>query len=243
MFINNIIFNQSKHQLKMPCGICRNQGHNARTCHLQMPDLSDEPDFVPVGRWLEDSDGNARRWFEEPDPDTEFDEFLQTLDPALNFESHLIKSLEEEAEREKRECIICYETVENEKVSIKCGHTYCVGCFVKHMRLSNDCAYCRTELCEVPQKKRRIDTDTRSRLIEQALGGDEGISQTMKTDFMRQMRDSITRQLATDTPRSLRSVTMMNEMCARAVMAVDMTFASWIVGLHTSNYISDWYER
>ena len=235
----------------MPCGICRDSGHNARTCHLQIPDLSDEPDFVPVGRWLEDSDGNARRWTEDSDgnarrwldPDTEFDEFLKTLDPALNFESHLIKSLEAEVEREKRECIICYETVENEKVSIKCGHTYCVGCFVKHMRLNNECAYCRTELCEVPQKKRRIDADTRSRLIEEALSGDEGISQTMKTDFMRQMRDSITRQLATDTPRSLRSVTMVNEMCARAVMAVDMTFASWIVGLHTSNYISDWYER
>lgn len=237
----------------MPCGICRNSGHNARTCHLKTGDLSDEPDFVPVGHWLEDSDGNARRWredhdgntlrwFEEPDPDADFDEFIKLIDPPLNFESHLIKSLEEEVAREQRECIICYETVGNEKVSIKCGHTYCVGCFVKHMRLSNECAYCRTELCEVPQNKRRMNTEIRSHLIEEALN-DEGVSQAMKTDFIRQMRDSITRQLATDTPRSLRSVTMMNEMCARAVVAVDMTFASWIVGLHTSNYISDWYER
>ena len=223
----------------MPCGICRGSGHNARTC---LRDLSDEPDFVPVGRWLEDSDGNARRWFEEPDPDADFDEFIKLIDPPLNFESHLIKSLEEEVAREQRECIICYETVGNEKVSIKCGHTYCVGCFVKHMRLSNECAYCRTELCEVPQNKRRMNTEIRSHLIEEALN-DEGVSQAMKTDFMRQMRDSITRQLATETPRSLRSVTMVNEMCARAVVAVDMTFASWIVGLHTSNYISDWYER
>jgi hypothetical protein len=225
----------------MPCGICRNSGHNARTCHLKTGDLSEQPDFVPVGRWFEDRDGNARRWFEEPDPDADFDEFLKLIDPPLNFESHLIKSLEEEVAREQRECIICYETVGNEKVSIKCGHTYCVGCFVKHMRLSNECAYCRTELCEVPQNKRRMNTEIRSHLIEEALN-DEGVSQAMKTDFIRQMRDSITRQLATDTPRSLRSVTMMNEMCARAVVAVDMTFASWIVGLHTSNYISDWYE-
>jgi len=207
---------------------------------------------VPVGRWFEDRDGNAGRWtedsdgnhwFEEPDPDADFDEFIKLIDPPLNFESHLIKSLEEEVEREKRECIICYEAVGNEKVSIKCGHTYCVGCFVKHMRLSNECAYCRTELCEVPQKKRRMNSDTRSNLIEEALNNEDGVSQTMKADFMRQMRDSITRQLATDTPRNSRSVTMMNEMCARAVVAVDMTFASWIVGLHTSNYISDWYER
>ena len=217
-----------------------------------MPDLSDEPDFVPVGHWLEDSDGNARRWTEDEDgnarrwldPDTEFDEFLKTLDPALNFESHLIKSLEEEVEREKRECIICYETVGNEKVSIKCGHTYCVGCFVKHMRLSNECAYCRTELCELPQKKRRINSDTRSRLIDQALNDDETISQTLKADFVRQMRDSITRQI-TDShdPDNLRSALITNEICAKAVIEVDITFASWVVGIHTSNYISDWYER
>jgi hypothetical protein len=223
----------------MPCRICRGSGHNARTC---IRDLSDQPDFVPVGRWLEDGDGNARRWFEEPDPDADFDEFIKLIDPPLNFESHLIKSLEEEVAREQRECIICYETVGNEKVSIKCGHTYCVGCFVKHMRLSNECAYCRTELCELPQNKRRMNTEIRSNLIEEALNED-GVCQALKTDFMRQMRDSITRQLATDTPRSLRSVTMMNEMCARAVVAVDMTFASWVVGIHTSQYISDWYER
>lgn len=208
-----------------------------------MPDLSDEPDFVPVGRWLEDSDGNARRWL---DPDAEFDEFLKTLDPALNFESHLIKSLEAEVEREKMECIICYETVGNEKVSIKCGHTYCVGCFVKHMRVSNECAYCRTELCEVPQNKRRMSAQTRSRLIDDALiGGEDGVCQSFKEDFMRQMRNSITRQIAEKFPRNIGSETMtiMTEMCETAVMSVNMTFASWVVGIHTSTYISDWYER
>ncbi len=210
-----------------------------------MPDLSDEPDFVPVGRWMEDSDGNARRWF-DPDPDTEFDEFLKSLDPALNFESHLIKSLEAEVEREKMECIICYETVGNEKVSIKCGHTYCVGCFVKHMRVSNECAYCRTELCEVPQNKRRMSAQTRSRLIDDALiGGEDGVCQSFKEDFMRQMSNSITRQIAEKFPRNIGSETMtiMTEMCDTAVMSVNMTFASWVVGIHTSTYISDWYER
>jgi hypothetical protein len=164
--------------------------------------------------------------------------------PDLNFEAHLMKALlEEEVEREKRECIICYETVENEKVSIKCGHTYCVGCFVKHMRLSNECAYCRTELCEVPQNKRRMNAQTRSQLIEDALNVEVGACETFKADFMRQMRASITREIAENCPRNVRSATMMTEMCARAVMSVDMSFASWVVGIHTSNYISDWYER
>lgn len=237
----------------MPCGICRGSGHNVRTCQLKPGDLSDQPDFVPVGRWLEDRDGNAGRWrqdsdgnawFEEPDPDAGFDEFIKSLDPALDFESHMLKSLlKEEVAREQRECIICYETVDNEKVSIKCGHTYCVGCFVKHMRLNNECAYCRTELCEAPQKKRRIDTDTRSRLIEQALSVDEYVGQTLKSDFIRQMRDSITTQILENSPRNSRSATVITEICAKAVVAVDITFASWVVGLHTSNYISDWYER
>lgn len=229
----------------MPCGICRNSGHNARTCDLrEVRDLSDQPDFVPVGRWVEDRDGNARRWFDEPDPDADFDEFIKLVGPDLNFEAHLMKAiLEEEVEREKRECIICYETVDNEKVSIKCGHTYCVGCFVKHMRLSNECAYCRTELCEVPQNKRRMNAQTRSQLIEDALNLEVGACETVKADFMRQMRVSITREIAENCPRNVRSATMMTEMCARAVMSVDMSFASWVVGIHTSNYISDWYER
>jgi hypothetical protein len=238
----------------MPCGICRGSGHNARTCQLKSGDLSDQPDFVPVGRWfedrdgnagrwMEDEDGNARRWFEEPDPDADFDEFIKLMDPALNFESHLIKSLEDEVAREQLECIICYETVGNEKVSIKCGHTYCVGCFVKHMRLNNECAYCRTELCEVPQNKRRMNPETRSNLIEEALNDDAGACQALKTDFIRQMRDSITAQIVENAPRNSRSATAITEICAKAVAAVDITFASWVVGLHTSNYISDWYER
>jgi hypothetical protein len=234
----------------MPCGICHNSGHNARTCHLrEVRDLSDQPDFVPVSRWFEDRDGdsNARRWFEEPDPDADFDEFIKLVGPDLNFEAHMMKTLlEEEVEREKRECIICYEAVDNEKVSIKCGHTYCVGCFVKHMRLSNECAYCRTELCEVPQNKRRMSAQTRSRLIDDALiGGEDGVCQSFKEDFMRQMRNSITRQIAEKFPRNIGSETMttMTEMCETAVMSVNMTFASWVVGIHSSTYISDWYER
>ena len=213
----------------MPCRLCHMNGHNMRTCHL-----NEHHNFIPVERWFET---------EEEDPDAGFDEFIKTLDPALDFESRMLKSmLEEEVEREKRECIICYETVDGEKVNIKCGHTYCVGCFVKHMRLNNECAYCRTELCEAPQNKRRIDTDTRSRLIEEALDCNN-MRDTIKSDFIRQMRDSITKQIVSDNPINLRSATLSTEICATAVMSVDMTFASWVVGLHTSQYISDWYER
>ena len=211
----------------MPCRLCHMIGHNIRTCHL-----NENHNFIPVERWFDS----------EEDPDAGFDEFIKTLDPALDFESHMIKSLKAEMECEKLECIICYETVDNEKVGIKCGHTYCVGCFVKHMRLNNECAYCRTELCEAPRNKRRIDTDTRSQIIEQALYCND-MHETLKSDFIRQMRDSITKQIVSDNPKILRSATLSTEICAMAVMSVDMTFASWVVGLRTSQYISDWYER
>ena len=38
----------------------------------------------------------------------------------------------------KDNCIICYEKIsEDENVKIKCGHTYCLNCFIKHMRIDN----------------------------------------------------------------------------------------------------------
>ena len=49
----------------------------------------------------------------------------------------------------KDNCIICYEKIsEDENVKIKCGHTYCLNCFIKHMRIDNKCAICRKILCE-----------------------------------------------------------------------------------------------
>jgi len=216
----------------MPCRICRDSGHNARTCDLrEVRDLSDQPDFVPVGRW-----------FEEEDPDADFDEFIKLIGPDLNFEAHMMKALlEEELEREKRECIICYEAVGNEKVSIKCGHTYCVGCFVKHMRVSNECAYCRTELCEVPQSKRKMTRDTRTNIVETALTSSNGwLRQTLLDDFTRQTREAVLQLNSSKT--NTRSVTEMNRTINEAIQSVDITFASYLIGIHTSNYISEWYE-
>jgi hypothetical protein len=88
-----------------------------------------------------------------------------------------------------------------------------------------------------------MNPETRSNLIEEALNDDAGACQALKTDFIRQMRDSITTQIVENAPRNSRSATAITEICAKAVAAVDITFASWVVGLHTSNYISDWYER
>ena len=222
----------------MPCSICREPGHNARTCCFV-----EELNFVEVPIYAEDDELD---FIEVPDyADHEFDAYLERLNAEVAADkSAFIKSLEEEVEQEKNECIICYECVGDGKVSLKCGHNYCVACFVKHMRISNTCAYCRTELCEAPQSKRRLPPDTRTALVEHAFNSSaDGLYETLRGDFTRQMEDSVKRHLLSNHRLNLRSVATANEMCARAVMSVDVTFAAWIIGLQTSNYISDWYER
>jgi hypothetical protein len=44
--------------------------------------------------------------------------------------------------------MVCYDPIDLEsgQVTIKCGHMYCPGCFVKHMKTDNKCAMCRVEL-------------------------------------------------------------------------------------------------
>lgn len=50
-------------------------------------------------------------------------------------------------------CIICYEKEsDNGNVNLKCGHEYCLNCFIKHMRLDNKCAMCRYKLAEDVEK-------------------------------------------------------------------------------------------
>ena len=45
-------------------------------------------------------------------------------------------------------CCICHEILHNlhDKVTTICKHTYCVSCFIKWMRISNNCAYCKNNL-------------------------------------------------------------------------------------------------
>ena len=224
----------------MPCSICSESGHNARTCRYVDSALdasAGEVDDIQFIELVETVQLGSE--FQNPDPDAAFDEYLEAEMLAVSNVNARIKELEAEIDEEKQECVICYESVSNGKVDIKCGHTYCVDCFVKHMRVSNTCAYCRTELCELPQSKRRMSADTRSELIDMAFNA--GLYETLHGDFLRQMRSSICDQMST-LPNT-RGARVVDEMCQRAVQSVDMTLAAWIIGLQSSNYITDWYER
>ena len=195
----------------MPCGICKQTGHNVRTCRseLALPDLFDE---LTVAR------------FELPDWDVSFNEDLPFYKSEL--------------EDKKEECMVCYEEVSDEKVTIKCGHTYCVECFVKHMRTQGTCAYCRTEVCKPPAKL-SLAPDMRASIMDQWLENSHDLSTMIREEFIRQMRDNLARDV-----RLIRTETaeMIENLCIGAASNTNLTFGLWMAGVRASEYTSYWYE-
>ena len=195
----------------MPCGICKQTGHNVRTCRseLALPDLFDE---LTVAR------------FELPDWDVSFNEDLPFYKSEL--------------EDKKDECMVCYEEVSDEKVTIKCGHTYCVECFVKHMRTQGTCAYCRTEVCKPPAKV-SLAPDMRASIMDQWLENSHDLSTMIREEFIRQMRDNLARDV-----RLIRTETveMVENLCIGAASNTNLTFGLWMAGVRASEYTSYWYE-
>jgi len=45
-------------------------------------------------------------------------------------------------------CIVCFEPLDMNLGNVKtpCNHSYCMDCFIKHMRVSSECAMCRRKL-------------------------------------------------------------------------------------------------
>jgi hypothetical protein len=136
-----------------------------------------------------------------------------------------------ESEIEKKECMVCYEEVLDESVTIKCGHTYCVTCFVKHMRTQGTCAYCRTEVCEPPAKK-SLGPDSRASVIDQWLENSRDLNDLIRGDNLANNQNLI----RTET------VNMVENLCVEAARNTNMTFGLWMAGIRASEYTSYWYE-
>ena len=198
----------------MPCGVCKQTGHNARTCksELALPDLFDQ---FTLDR------------FELPEWDVSFNE-------DLPFEKE-----ELEDKNKKEECMVCYEEVSDGKVTIKCGHTYCVECFVKHMRTQGTCAYCRKEVCKLPEKA-SLAPDTRASIMDQWLENSGDLSDMIRGEFIRQMRENLERDV-----RLIRTETVeiIENLCMGAADNTNLTFGLWMAGVRASEYTSYWYER
>ena len=195
----------------MPCGICRQTGHNSRTCQseLALPDLFD-------------AETTARFRLPEGDDAIIWDElFVEQAQP----------------EPQPRECIVCCDEIGDEMVKIKCGHTYCVSCFVKDMRQRGTCAMCRADICDAPSKK-TLDRDTRADIIDQWLDNSRPIADTIRAEFIEQMRGSIDRQRIIRSER----VNELEQIFIGAAIRTDLTMSLWNAGIIASEYTSYWYE-
>ena len=189
----------------MPCGICKQTGHNSRTCmsELALPDLFDE-------------ETTARFRLPEVDEAIIWDEVFA---------------------EQPQECIVCCDEIGDEMVKIKCGHTYCVTCFVKDMRQRGTCAMCRAEICEAPPKK-TLDRNTRADIIDQWLDNSRQISDTIRAEFIEQMRASIDRQRIIRTEH----VNELERVFIGAAIGTNLTMSLWSAGIVASEYTSYWYE-
>jgi hypothetical protein len=190
--------------INMPCGICKQTGHNSRTCQseLALPDLFD-------------AETTARFRLPEGDDAIVWDEL--SVEP--------------------QECIVCCDEIGDEMVKIKCGHTYCVSCFVKDMRQRGTCAMCRAEICEAPPKK-TLDRNTRADIIDQWLDNSRQLSDTIRAEFIEQMRTSIDRQRIIRTEH----VNELERVFIGAAIGTNLTMSLWSAGIVASEYTSYWYE-
>jgi hypothetical protein len=195
-----------KKSTQMPCGICKQKGHNSRTCksELALPDLFDDE---TIQRFRLPEGDDAIIWDEV---------FVEQSAP---------------------ECIICCDEIGDEIVKIKCGHTYCVSCFVKDMRQRGTCAMCRTDICEAPAKK-SLDRNTRSDIIDQWLDNSQQIADTIRAEFIEQMRASIDRQRIIRTDR----INDLERLFIGAAVGTNLTMSLWHAGIVASEYTSYWYE-
>ncbi len=60
------------------------------------------------------------------------------------------------------ECKLCFHEIVS--TTLKCGHTMCSKCCIKHFRKSENCPFCRTMICEKEDRTEEYDHITRSDL-------------------------------------------------------------------------------
>jgi len=137
------------------------------------------------------------------------------------------------------ECMVCYEDIEGEKVTLKCGHTYCIQCFIKHMRVGNNCAGCRAHICDPPKKRGGIRTLSHgdiSDVIETTLNNGPDFIETIHSDLIRQTKKYIEENYE-DTTEIQRC--QLSVMMKRAIESTDLTFGFWIAGVTMAQGIID----
>ena len=191
----------------MPCSNCSSYGHNVRTCPSRTPTL-----ISPASENIDDDDSTVLYPVES------------------DFDNHDALLGMEDIVQEPLECMVCYDIVSKESVKLKCNHTYCVGCFVKHMRTANTCGVCRAEICEPPKKpqKKHISPTQIYEIIENVITSNPEFRDTIHNDVIRQANIYMDSKCKPITTRQRSN----NESTIRDILKnTDMTFGLWISGI------------
>ena len=203
----------------MPCSVCKQTGHNARTCQSE---LAMSPIF--------DDKTVAKFRLDEPEFNVE-DEMLKWAEELQEYDAELAK------QKPKDECIICYETVGDGEVRIKCGHIYCVGCFVKHMRTASSCAYCREPICEAPPKK-RLSEHTQAAIADQIAENSEDIADLVRARIIHGIRTRVAEMGLIQTE----VVQMIENEFIQEIAATNIGGELWQTAFRAGAYYAHYYE-
>ena len=214
----------------MPCSNCSQTGHNIRTCtYLEPVLISDDLSSISYDE------------FDTHDLDTN-DVIMGMADLIVDPPSQIFSPNSPDSNSSLStaiECMVCYEDIKNEKVSLKCGHAYCVQCFIKHMRVGNNCAGCRAHICEPPKKhggNRTLTHNEISDVIENTLEGEPTFLDAIHSDLLRQTKKYIEENYEDTTERQR---CQMSIMIKRAIDSTDLTFGFWIAGVSMAQSIID----
>jgi hypothetical protein len=129
------------------------------------------------------------------------------------------------------ECMVCYEDIVFEKVSLKCGHAYCVQCFIKHMRVGNNCAGCRSPICDPPKKRenRILSSSEISDIIEDTSRNNPDYMKAIHADLLIQTKKYIEQNYGDTTTEIQRERLVL--MTENALESTDLSFGFWIAGV------------
>jgi len=216
----------------MPCSICYQTGHNIRTCTYIEPALiSDAISSISYDEF----------YTHNLDLPSMSDAELLVETPSNLYSS--INSFEyppfEDIFPEVIECMVCYEEIENEKVSLKCGHSYCVQCFIKHMRVGNNCAGCRAHICDPPKKTRAnhiLSQDEISGIVDRNLINGPDFIESVRSDLLRQTNRHIEASGGDTTEMQRYQMLIIME---QAIKNADINFGFWLAGMSMAQNIID----
>ena len=218
----------------MTCGTCSYRGYNTCMCiDWELYTKDKISDFNMEMDELESSFLDNSEISEFPINTIETDEFT-----GIN----LLTSFDAEKIPETSECMICYDTITNENVTIKCGHKYCVKCFILHMRTKNECAYCRQVINnEIPTINHinqipMMTLDARREIIWEFIENSRNLISNFKSDFINHLESTIINEQSSDTERE------MFKRIKSESNSANSTFSLIPIMAQIIQVTSEWYE-